>query len=232
MKCVFKSIIIERDPMTKIPKVVAPWEVPVYRSQYGDEKVEILDKDVEVEIEALPDTTEEYLRLRDVFGIEPDTKQSHVDIVYGRGAQAIKPLGDAIKGSIAGDIEKAQKVVDGTSKPDEKVVEARKHAYVDEREDEMLGYTMQKSEAGPKEARGIAAEILKAEEANTSKTTAEGNAVLAKAGRAAAEALAASTHGGKEPVGNVNSMDVTKDGATARNTVATKRDGSPLKDPK
>lgn len=156
MKCNFKTIEIERDPMTKIGKVVAPWEVPVYRSQYGDDKVLIYDKDVEVEVTELPDAKEEYLRLRDVFGIEPDTKQSHVDIVYGRGAQAIEPLERAIKGSIAGDVEKAQKVVDGNGKIDKDQTDRREKAYVDRAEDGLAEFVTQKSDVEPKPNRGLA----------------------------------------------------------------------------
>lgn len=162
MKCNFKSIIIERDPMTKIPKLVAPWEVPVYRSQYGDEKIEISEKDTEIDIAALPDAEEEYLRLRDVFGIDPDTKQSHVDIVYGRGAQAIKPLRDAIKASVAGDVEKAQKVADGGAKVDKETAEKRESSYKDPLEDD---FTHQRSDVGPVPVRGLAAEVQKAADA-------------------------------------------------------------------
>jgi hypothetical protein len=171
VKCNFKSIIIERDPMTKIPKLAAPWEVPVYRSQYGDEKVEISEKDTEVEIAALPDAEEEYLRLRDVFGIEPDTKQSHVDLVYGRGAQAIKPLREAIKASVAGDVEKAQKVADGGAKVDKETAEKREAAYVDPLEADE--FTIQRSQVGPLPQRGLAAEVQKAADQKAEKEAAE-----------------------------------------------------------
>lgn len=164
MKCIFKSIIIERDPMTKIPKLVAPWEVPIYRSQYGDEKVEINPNgDTEIEIAALPDAEEEYLRLRDVFGIDPDTKQSHVDIVYGRGGQAVRPLQRAIKASVAGDVEKAQKEVDG-GKVDKETAEKREDAYVDPLDE---AATMQRGhpDVGATPVRGLSAEVAKAADA-------------------------------------------------------------------
>lgn len=165
VKCIFKSIIIERDPMTKIPKLVAPWEVPVYRSQYGDEKVEINPNgDTEVEIADLPDAEEEYLRLRDVFGIEPDTKQSHVDIVYGRGGQAIKPLKRAIKASVAGDIEKAQKEADGGAKIDKETAEKREEAYVDPL-DEAATAQRGHPDIGATPTRGLSAEVAKAADA-------------------------------------------------------------------
>lgn len=128
---VYKHVIIERDTMTKISKLVAPWEVPIYRSQYGDEKVEILDKDETVPIDELPDAQEEYNHLRQIFGTDPDTKQSLVELVYGRGEQAVKALEAAIKASVAGDIEAAQKVVDGKAGVDADTKKARKDAYAD-----------------------------------------------------------------------------------------------------
>lgn len=140
MKVMFTQIVIERDPMTKIPKMAAAWEVPVYRSQYGDEKVEILSDAVEMEISELPNAREEYVRLRDVFGIEADTKQSHVDIVYGRGQAGVKALEQAIEASIAGDIEAAQAVVDGEGGTDEETQERRANAYKDPLDEAGLSY--------------------------------------------------------------------------------------------
>lgn len=136
----FAQVIIHRDPMTKIPKEVLPWEVPIYRAQYGDEKVEILGE-VEREYEAL-EPAEEYSRLRQQFGIEPDTKQSFADIVYGRGAAGVDALEKAMKagksGKLEAKVEGAQKVVDG-GKPDKDKAEAREAAYRDPLDDEFLG---------------------------------------------------------------------------------------------
>jgi len=136
----FTQIVIERDPMTKIPKMAAAWEVPVYRSQYGDEKVEILSDAIEMQISELPDANEEYIRLRDVFGIEPDTKQSHVDLVYGRGRAGVKALEEAIQASVAGDIEAAQAVVDGEGGADDETLEKRRGAYRDPLDEAGMSY--------------------------------------------------------------------------------------------
>ncbi len=129
------NIIIERDPMTKIPKTVKPWEVPIYRSQYGDEKVQIVGDPVVFEGE-LPEAQEEYYRLRLVFGIDTDTKQSHTDLVYGRGQDGIDKLEKAIKASAAGDFEAAQKLIDGKGKVSPDVAEARENAKRDPLADE------------------------------------------------------------------------------------------------
>lgn len=199
-KITFKMIVVERDPMTKIPKQAAPWEVPVYRSLYGDEKVEILgeNQDREVEIAELPDAGEEYLRMRDVFGIEPDTKQSHVDIVYGRGAQAIKPLEAAIKASVAGDIEKAQAVVDKErGGVDNDTLARRKEQYADD-DNGIDEFATQKAVrvAGDTVQRGLASEVAKAAdeaEANREKSTQE---IVTAAAEGAATSTARALKGG------------------------------------
>lgn len=138
MKVTRVKIIIERDPMTKIPKVVAPWEVPIFRSQYGDSKVEILGEQevMLADDEELPEAKEEYFRLRQQFGIDPDTKQSHADLVYGRGQDGIDKLEKAINASKKGDLEDVQKVVDGKGKLDPATQEAREKATRDPLEDE------------------------------------------------------------------------------------------------
>lgn len=159
MKILTVTVIIERDPMTKIPKEVYPWEVPLLRAQYGDEKVEILESKTSTfaNVDELPDAQEEWLRLRQQYGIEPDTKQSIVDIAYGRGEIGIDALEKVIKkaklsdsfgetatgkgkgkaADLRGPIEAAQEVVDGNSVDDE-TAERREAAYRDPLEDEIV----------------------------------------------------------------------------------------------
>lgn len=131
VKANFKSILITRDPMTKTPKVVAPWEVPAFRSSFGDENVQVLDGDVVVTLDELPEAEEEFSRLRAVFGVEGETKQSHIDIVYGRGIAGVKALEAAIKASLTGDVEKAQAHADKSQgfEPDADVKAARKASH-------------------------------------------------------------------------------------------------------
>lgn len=132
-------VLIERDPMTKIPKEVRAWEVPVLRSQYGDGKVEIVGEGTPASGEEI-DPREEYMRMRQVYGIESDTKQSHVDLIYGRGEQGVEALEKAMnkaKGakSVKAAVEGAQKVVDTRenpkAKPSPDVVEAREESHRD-----------------------------------------------------------------------------------------------------
>jgi hypothetical protein len=152
MKIQVVRILIDRDPMTKIPKDVFPWEVPIFRVQYGDEKVTVIQtkEPIYVDRDDEPDATEEYHRMRQFYGIEPDTKQSIVDIAYGRGIPGIDAIEKAIKASLvkapAGDkkptraataktvrnaIEGAQEVADGDSPPSDEALEARAESYVD-----------------------------------------------------------------------------------------------------
>lgn len=120
----------ERDPMTKVSKTVYPWEVPVFRAMMGDEKVKVLGVE-EITKDELPDAETELENMRRRFGEDVDTKQSRVDIVYGRGREAVDRLEDAIANSYQGDIEAAQKVVDGKAKVSKDVAEAREAQYVD-----------------------------------------------------------------------------------------------------
>lgn len=159
MKILTVTVIIERDPMTKIPKEVYPWEVPLLRAQYGDEKVEILEGKTSTfsTVDELPDAQEEWARLRQQYGIEPDTKQSIVDIAYGRGEIGIDALEKVIKkaklsdsfgeasgtgkakksADLRGPIEAAQEQVDGGPADDDKA-EAREAAYRDPLQDELV----------------------------------------------------------------------------------------------
>ena len=148
MKIKAVNILITRDPMTKIPKTVKAWEVPVFRSQYGDEAIAIVGDPVEIEVDELPDAQEEFTRLRMVFGIESDTRQSHADIVYGRGQAGVDQVAKVIKASaVSGDVEAAQKVADNGRKltADEKEVRENAHRdplaeeFADQSNNDVLG---------------------------------------------------------------------------------------------
>lgn len=150
MKFQVVRILIDRDPMTKIPKDVYPWEVPIFRVQYGEDKVQIIETKtpIFVEREDEPEAYDEYVRMRQFYGIEPDTKQSIVDIAYGRGQPGIDAIEKAIKASllketakkptkaatakaVQGAVEGAQEVADGDNPPSDEVLQQRADAYVD-----------------------------------------------------------------------------------------------------
>lgn len=97
MKAVHTHILIDRDPMTKIPKVVPAWEVPVYQSVFGEDHIEI-GEDVEVEVEGdeVPNAKEVLGHLVAKQGVDADTKQPHVMLAYGVGRHGEKALQDAL----------------------------------------------------------------------------------------------------------------------------------------
>lgn len=130
-------ILIERNPMTTIPKTVWAWELPLYRSQYGDEAVQIIGDPQSADIDDLPDAKEEFLRLRQIFGVDGDTKQSHAELVYGRGLDGVEKLGKAIKASVKGDAEAVQKVADAGRKISDEQKETRADSHVDPLADEV-----------------------------------------------------------------------------------------------
>lgn len=133
MKATFNTVLILRDAMTKIPKLVPAWEVPILRSQYGDENVQFLPENMEVEISEMPDAKEEFARLKMVYGTEDETKQTHADIAYGRGEAGLKQFEAAMRASIKGDPEAAQAVSDKHQgiKATAEVKDAREKAYLD-----------------------------------------------------------------------------------------------------
>lgn len=124
------KIVIDRDVVTKIPKIVPPWHVPLYRSRFGDEKVIVEGAQYIPFDNGLPDAREEYIHLRTLFGSEANG-MAHIELVYGRGREGIDRLQEAIDASYAGDVEAAQAVADGDADLGEEVAERRKAVYVD-----------------------------------------------------------------------------------------------------
>lgn len=131
------NILIDRNPMTKIPKTAWAWEVPLYRSQYGDEAVQIIGEPVPRPVAEVPDAHDEFARLRGIFGVDADTKQSHTELVYGRGLDGVEKLGKAIKASVKGGAEAVQKVADAGHKISDEQKEARADSHVDPLADEV-----------------------------------------------------------------------------------------------
>lgn len=89
----FVAIIIELNKVTKLPKVVPAWHLPVYLEKFG-EMVEVGEYQTKSVDEIV--ATEELDRMRGYFGVDPDTKQSYFDVVYGRGPRALDALEDAM----------------------------------------------------------------------------------------------------------------------------------------
>lgn len=99
MKIKTINIEISRDPMSKLPKTVWPWEVPLFNEQWPGGLVAVIGESV-VERDKLPDPEFEFGRLRRTFGAEEETKISLVDLVYGRGPEGVKGLAKAMKAAV------------------------------------------------------------------------------------------------------------------------------------
>lgn len=135
MKVTYPIIAIKKGVMATIAKSVPSWHVPVYRLKFGDDNVHVVGKR-EVEVDENEETTPraELLRMREQFGVESDTKQSFVDLAFGRGPEAVDRLDKLMSAAEkSGDPEDAQSAFDKERgfKPSKEVVEKRKAAYRD-----------------------------------------------------------------------------------------------------
>lgn len=99
MKIATINILIDRDPMSKLPKTIWPWELPLFESQWPGGLV-VVDSEGTTERDELPDAYEEFNRCRACFGTEAETKINHCDLVYGRHQAGVKALEKAIKASV------------------------------------------------------------------------------------------------------------------------------------
>ena len=105
-------VTVVRNTMTSIPKIVRAWEVPILEEIHGPDQV-LVGGAVEKEIDELPVAADEYDRLVQTYGMNGDTKNPYVQIVYGNGRAGVKALEEAIEASASGDVEAAQAVYMG-----------------------------------------------------------------------------------------------------------------------
>lgn len=97
MKATYTNILIDRDPMTKIPKVVPSWEVPVYQSLFGEDAIIVgEDSEVDVDYDGVPAAKDVLGRMVAIHGVDADTKQPHAVLAYGMGRQGERALQDAL----------------------------------------------------------------------------------------------------------------------------------------
>jgi len=99
MKTVASNVIIDRDMVSKIPKQVWSWEVPVLEAKFGEGKVRLLEE-VEIEVEQVPTPQDEFARLSRAHGTDAGdggTNMTYCELAYGRGKAAIAALGKEMK---------------------------------------------------------------------------------------------------------------------------------------
>lgn len=73
---------VMRDALCKVPKEVGAHEVAVLQAVHGDAAVTVTDEDVGTV--TVTDVGEEYSRLAQLYGVDNERRQSHVEIAYGR----------------------------------------------------------------------------------------------------------------------------------------------------
>ena len=118
MKIATIHVLVSRDKMTKVPKVIWPWELAVIEQKFPDGLVEVLGEG-SCEIESLPDADTEFIRLSEQYGSDERTGQTHMERCYGVGKAGMDAFGKAINGGPAKAKVKAKKKVktEDESKP-------------------------------------------------------------------------------------------------------------------
>lgn len=97
-QCLFYHVTIVRDANTKIPRVVAAWELPILQEAHGASGV-IIGDEWPREF-SVPDIEPEFARLQRVYGDEPDSKISYAEVTYGRSTIGMRALAKAITQSV------------------------------------------------------------------------------------------------------------------------------------
>lgn len=109
MKLTVHNVVIDRgDVMTKPSKQVWDWELALLKEKFPDGCV-VVTSTIAVERDELPEAEEEYSRLKSQYGVEGETRQSYVDLVYGRGDFGVKALAKALKAAVEGAVKKSDK---------------------------------------------------------------------------------------------------------------------------
>lgn len=87
---------IVKDERTVYNRAVLPWEIPLIEVSFGDGNVEETGKFEDTDA-PYPDAREEFQRLGQLYGSEPDTNLPFVAAVYGQASTGVRALARAIK---------------------------------------------------------------------------------------------------------------------------------------
>jgi hypothetical protein len=119
----YVRILIERDPMTKVPRDVFPWEVPLYEAKFGDAEsgassIEVMGDATDgagepIALGEMPDAQQEFQRLRNAFGADADRRMSYVELAYGVASAGVKALGREIAEAYGVEVEKPKSTAKG-----------------------------------------------------------------------------------------------------------------------
>jgi hypothetical protein len=100
MKVKVLNITIVRDKMTRVPKQIFAWELPVWQEKFPVGMVIVESEDVR-EIAELPKPDVEFGRMLTAFGVESDTNIPFVFNAFGRGKAGLDALAKEMKASQA-----------------------------------------------------------------------------------------------------------------------------------
>jgi hypothetical protein len=97
MKVKTSKCLITLGPMTVVSKEVWIWEGEVLKEKFGGQCS--IEGQGESEISELPSAESEVSRMQDAYGVDEDTKVSHVENTFGRGKVGLSELEKSIKAS-------------------------------------------------------------------------------------------------------------------------------------
>jgi hypothetical protein len=97
MKVKTSKCLITLGPMTVVSKEVWIWEGEVLKEKFGGQCS--IEGQGESEISELPSAESEVSRMQDAYGVDEDTKVSHVENTFGRGKVGLKELEKSINSS-------------------------------------------------------------------------------------------------------------------------------------
>jgi hypothetical protein len=129
MKVAVYNVVVDRDNMTKPSKQPWEWELPVLQSKFPGGLVHVNGRTFsEPASGSLPDPAAEFARLQNQYGVDADTKISHVELAYDRGDRGIALIAKVINGSEWNEKKEAAKAVKDAKAAAAKATKALKAA--------------------------------------------------------------------------------------------------------
>lgn len=92
----YERVKVKRDERTTYNREVLPWEIAILEFTFGDDAVEPLGDFVDNDAE-YPEARKEFLRLQQVYGLDPESGIPYVAHVYGQASAGVKAIGRVIK---------------------------------------------------------------------------------------------------------------------------------------
>lgn len=102
----YERVKIVRDPHTVYNRPVLPWEIAILEFTFGEGNVERLEAVVDTDTK-YPDPKEEFHRLQQTYGSDPESGIPYVASVYGQAGSGVRAIAQAIKQAEA-DAKKAK----------------------------------------------------------------------------------------------------------------------------